>query len=169
MGDPLLARSYGHGLVERTGILVEQADIGARHRGGICLRVRGGRTAIPGANRGTRVAAGAALPGPAIVDSNTEHLPRPLFRSILRDGGVVGCGTRGGDGRGIGRRGAALGGGGVVVAAMDSVPIDSKCRTDVVLVRLGVAVTGNGFPGNLSRQRPDRAAGAGDLARKAAA
>ena len=35
------------------------------------------------------------LSGPALVHPNAEHLPRPLLRSVLRDGRVVGCGIGG--------------------------------------------------------------------------
>src|SRR3984957_13023940 len=169
MGIPLLTRSDGHGLVERTGILVGQADIGARHRDRLCLRIRGGRAAIPGADRRAWAIAGAALSGPELVHPNAERLPPALLRSVFRESRMVGGGVGGRDGRGTGRGGAALDGGVAVAAAMGCVPVDRQRRPDLVLVRLGVADAGNRFPGNLSRQRPDRAAAADDVARPGAA
>ena len=158
------------GLVERTGILVGQADIGARHRGRLCLRVRGGRTAIPGADRGTRVAAGAALSGPAIVRlerraSSTSTIPIDSSRRWL---GRVRCWRRRWprDWPTWCRSGSA-----VVLWLLLWVLYLSIVNVGQTWYSFGweSLLLEIGFPGNLSRQRPDRAAGAGDVARTVAA
>ena len=104
------------------------------------------------------------LSGPAVLPTSAEHLSRPLLRSVLCGSRLVGRGAVGGDGRGLGRRGAVVGRVLLWLTAVGALPVDRQRRPDVVFVRLGVAAAGDRVPGDLPRQRPGGAAGADDVA-----
>ena len=143
-----------------SGRLTSAVALPARARAGRDLpdRVLKRAVRVPGAARGARAGAGAALPARGAVPSGAEHLSLALFGSWV---------TRGGRHRDRRVRhpahwrspgGVPPGHDAVVDAPLGPLSLDRQHRPGLLFVRLGIAPRRGGVPGDLPGQRRGRAA-----------